>query len=72
MLIMAGRKWKCRAQTLIVPSCFSISFSSFWRARFQESNDDFPYDVLVGPKSDYFSDEATCENQPRNGNHHDL
>jgi uncharacterized membrane protein len=36
MFIMAGRKWKCRAQTLIVPSYFPISFSSFWRAGFQE------------------------------------
>ena len=36
MFIMAVRKRKCRAQTLIVPFCFPISFSSFWRAGFQE------------------------------------
>src|SRR5262245_4099322 len=35
-------------------------------------SDEFLLRALVDPKSDDLKDETTCENEPRNGNDHDL
>jgi hypothetical protein len=72
MLIMADRKRKCRAQTLIVPSCFLSLSQASGERDFRNQVMTSPYAVLVGPKSDYLNGEATGENQPRNGDDHDL
>ncbi len=72
MLIMAGRKRKCRAQTVIVPSCFLSLSQAAGKRDFKNQVMTSPYATLVGPKSDYLNREATCEKQPRNGNDHDL